>query len=84
MSPHVLTSTKTIFLRISLEILNPTHSQITKFTRLSSNRLLIIKLTYRIGNYQVSPLSIASFHLKQRRQSKFAAKLAQARGSRLS
>jgi len=84
MSPHVLTFTKTIILRISLEILTPSHSQINQIHTIPLNRLLIIKLTYITGNHHISPLSIASFNLKQRRQSNSAVNLAQARGSRLS
>jgi len=67
MSPHVLTFTKTIIFRISLEILIPPHSYTDQYSHNSITLTTIMKFTYKIDNYHTNPLSTVSFNLKQRR-----------------
>jgi len=64
MSPHVLTFTKTIFFRISLEILIHSHPLMNQIHTIPSHTLLFIKLTCKIDNYHIKSINTTLFNLK--------------------
>jgi len=84
MSPHVLTFTKTTSLRISPEILTPTHSHTDQFHTIIITLTIMYKITYQVSRSHTNSLNTTSFSQKQGRNLNSTVKLAQAKGSPLS